>query len=84
VEDTTMLRLALGLLLACALLYGAYRGLRPGAPPPAAQQAAARREGVNLPASGPGAARQVVDDLKKIENAAMERTLNAGQAAEGR
>lgn len=79
-----MLRLALGLLLACVLLYGAYRGLRPGAPPPAAQQAAARREGVNLPASGPGAARQVVDDLKKIENAAMERTLNAGQAAEGR
>jgi len=79
-----MLRLALGLLVACALLYGAYKGLQPGAPPPAAQQAAARREGVTLPASGPGAARKVVDDYKKIENAAMERTLNAGEAAQGR
>src|SRR5436305_14138236 len=52
---TTMLRLVLGLLFSCVLLYGAYRGLRPGAPPPAAQQAAARREGVTLPASGPAA-----------------------------
>jgi hypothetical protein len=79
-----MLRLALGLLLSCALLYGAYRGLRPGAPPPAAQQAAARREGVTLPARGPGAGRKVVEDLQKIQNAAGERTFNAGQAAEGR
>jgi hypothetical protein len=79
-----MLRLALGLVLACVLLYGAYRGLRPGAPPPAAQQAAAQREGVTLPARGPGAARQVVDDLQKIQNAAQQRTLNAGEAAAGR
>ena len=79
-----MLRLALGLLVACALLYGGYRSLRPGAPPPAARQAAARREGVTLPAAGPGAARQVVDDLQKIQNGAMEKTLNAGAAAEGR
>jgi hypothetical protein len=79
-----MLRLVLGLVLACALLYGAYRGLQPGAPPPAARQAAAQREGVNLPGNGPGAARQVIGDIKKIENAAMERTLNAGKAAEGR
>lgn len=77
-----MLRLVLGLVLACALLYGAYRGLQPGAPPPAARQAAAQREGVALPAKG--SARQVVNDLQKIENAAMERTLNAGKAAEGR
>jgi hypothetical protein len=26
----------------------------------------------------------VVEDLQKIQNAAMERTLNAGKAAEGR
>ena len=80
-----MLRLLLGLLVACGLLYGGYRSLRPGAPPTAAQQAAAQREGVTLPASGPaGAGRKVVDDYKKIEKAAMERTFNAGQAAEGR
>jgi hypothetical protein len=79
-----MLRLVLGLVVTCALLYGAYRGLRPGAPPPAAQQAAARREGVTLPASGPGAARRVVDDMQKIERQAAERNLNAAQAAEGR
>jgi hypothetical protein len=79
-----MLRLVFGLLLACVLLYGAYRGLRPGAPPPAAQQAAARREGVTLPASGPSAAQKVLDDYKKTENAAMERNMNAGEAASGR
>jgi len=75
-----MLRLLLGLVVTCVLLYGAYRGLRPGAPPPAAVQAAARREGVTLPANG----RQVVDQLQKVQNAAMERTFNAGAAAEGR
>jgi hypothetical protein len=79
-----MLRLALGLVLACALLYGAYKSLQPGAPPPAAQQAAAQREGVTLPANGPGAARKIVNDVVKIENAAAERTLNAGEAAQGR
>jgi hypothetical protein len=78
-----MLRLALGLLLACALLYGAYRGLRPGAPPPAAQQAAARREGVTLP-TAPNAAQKVLDEYKKTERAAMERTLNAGESASAR
>jgi hypothetical protein len=77
-------RLLLGLLLTCALLYGAYRGLAPGAPPPAAQQAAAQREGVTLPSSGPGAARKVIGDYQKIEKAAMDRTFNAGQAAEAR
>jgi hypothetical protein len=75
-----MLRLVLGLLAACVLLYGAYRGLQPGAPATAAQQAAAKREGVALPASG----RQVVDELQKVQNAAMDRTFNAGAAAEGR
>jgi hypothetical protein len=79
-----MLRLVLGLVLACALVYGAYRGLRPDAPPPAAQQAAAQREGVTLPASGPGAGKRVIKDLEKIQNAATERTMNAGEAAAGR
>jgi hypothetical protein len=79
-----MLRLVLGLVVTCALLYGAYRGLRPGAPPPAAQQAAARREGVTLPASGPEAGKKIVDDLQKIQNAAMDKTFNAGEAAGAR
>jgi hypothetical protein len=75
-----MLRLVLGLLAVCVLLYGSYRGLRPGAPPSAAQQAAAKREGVALPANG----RQVVDEFQKVQKAGMDRTFNAGQAAEGR
>jgi threonine/homoserine/homoserine lactone efflux protein len=75
-----MLRLVLGLVGACVLLYGAYRGLRPGAPPTAAQQAAAKREGVTIPSSG----KQVVDEFQKVQNAAMDRTFNAGAAAEGR
>jgi len=78
-----MLRLVLGLVLACAIVYGAYRGLRPGAPPPAAQQAAAAREGVTLP-SGGNAAKQVVDDMARIQGEAMQKTLNAGEAASGR
>jgi hypothetical protein len=77
-----MVRLLFGLLIACALLYGAYRGLGPGAAPSATQQAAARREGVTLPAAGPGAARAIVGDYQKIEaqsRAVLDRTLNNAQ-----
>jgi hypothetical protein len=75
-----MVRLVLGLLATCVLLYGAYRGLSSKAPPPVAAQAAAKREGVTLPTNG----RQVVDELQKVQGAAMEKTFNAGAAAEGR
>jgi hypothetical protein len=80
-----MVRLLLGLLIACGLLYGGYRGLRSGSPPPATEAQAARRAGVALPTGGPGAARAVVNDYQKIEaqnRAALERTLNAAQGTE--
>jgi hypothetical protein len=79
-----MLRLVLGLVLACALLYGAYRGLRPDAPASPAQQAAARREGLPLPDASLRTPKTVLDEARKIEaanRAALDRTVNS---AEGR
>ena len=77
-----MVRLVLGLLLACGLLYGAYRSLRVGPAPTAAQQSAARREGVAVPAKNP--ARAIVDDLQKIETTNRAALDHASQSAEGR
>src|SRR5439155_3421538 len=57
-DPLAMLRLLLGLVLGCALLYGAYRGLRSEPGLPAAQEQAAKRAGVSV-SNRPGTARTV-------------------------